>query len=97
MCSICNTFRSIATFLVTQRVTLKFATKKVCFVKLQDILEKVTTAAVAVKIAYIFLHLILPLDRWCFHRINFFHKNVLWKVYLNMNYVGFELVSMEQF
>ena len=32
-----------------------------------------------------------------FHRINFFHRNILWKVYLNTNYAGFELVSMEQF
>ena len=32
-----------------------------------------------------------------FHRINFFHRNVLWKVYLNTNYVGLALVSMEKF
>ena len=32
-----------------------------------------------------------------FHRTNFFHRNVLWKFYLNTNCAGFELVSMEQF
>ena len=40
----------------------------------QDILEKVTTAVVVVKIAYIVLHLILPLDRWCSTELTFFIK-----------------------
>ena len=38
----------------------------------RDILEKATTAVVAVKIAYIVLHLILPLDRWCSIELTFF-------------------------
>ena len=65
-------FQSITTFLVTRRVFLKFATKKVCFVRQRDILEKVTTAVIAVKIAYIVFHLIIPLDRWCSTELTFF-------------------------
>ena len=97
MCSICNTFSINNDLFSDSKGNFKICDKEGVFREATRHFRKSYDCCCCCENCIYFFALNFTIGQMVFHRINFFHKNVLWKVYLNMNYVGFELVSMEQF
>ena len=97
MCSIGNTFSVNSNLFRDSKGNFKIYNKKGMFCEVARYFRKsYDCCRCCGNCIYCFAYN-FTVGKMVFHRINFFHKNVLWKVYLNTNYIGFKLVSMDQF
>ena len=97
MCSIGNTFSVNSNLFSDSKGNFKIYNKKGMFCEVARYFRKsYDCCRCCGNCIYCFAYN-FTVGQMVFHRINFFHKNVLWKVYLNTNYIGLTLVSMDQF
>ena len=97
MCSIGNTFSINNNLFSDSKGKFKICNKEVVFREVASYFRKSYNYCCCCENCMYCFAFNFTIGQMVIHQINFFHKNVLWKVFLNTNYVGSELVSMEQF
>ena len=97
MCSIGNTFSINNNLFSDSKGKFKICNKEVVFREVASYFRKSYDYCCCCENCMYCFAFNFTIGQMVIHQINLFHKNVLWKVFLNTNYVGSELVSMEQF